>query len=65
MRLVILRSWRRLRPGMEIERDGGVANVLIRRHIAMPAKVIETAAIVPPVETAAAVRPRSNARKKR
>lgn len=64
MRLVILRSWRRLVPGQEINRDDGVADMLIRRHIARPAKVIETAAIVPPVETAAA-RPRSNARRKR
>lgn len=64
MRLVILRSWRRLRPGQEIERDDGVANVLIRRHIARPAKLIETAAVCPP-ETTAAVRPRSSARRKR
>lgn len=34
MKLIALRSWRRLRPGDQFERTDGVANVLIRRGIA-------------------------------
>ena len=58
MRIRCIRAYRRLAPGDVIDRDLGVADLLIRRGFFTPIGEAETAAVEPQAERAVTPQPK-------